>query len=175
MKKGVSKMDNYSIVGKRIPHRDAVEKVKGSAVFASDIKLNGMLHGKILRSPVPHAQIRNIDISKAKKLKGVKAIITSKDTPQIKFSISPTWADKLILVDKKVRYIGDEIAAVAAVDEETAEEALELIEVDWEELPAVFDPLEAMQNCPLFSTRLKPCKREHPCCTLQSRIIYPKH
>ena len=137
-------MDNFSIVGKRIPHRDAVEKAKGSAVFASDIKLNGTLHGKILRSPVPHAQIRNIDISKAKKLKGVKAIITSKDTPQIKFSISPTWADKLILVDK-VRYIGDEIAAVAAVDEETAEEALELIEVEWEELPAVFDPLEAMQ------------------------------
>ena len=144
MKKGVSKMDNYSIVGKRIPHRDAVEKVKGSAVYASDIKLNGTLHGKILRSPVPHAQIRNIDISKAKKLQGVKAIITSKDTPQIKFSISPTWADKLILVDK-VRYIGDEIAAVAAVDEEIAEEALELIEVEWEDLPAVFDPLEAMQ------------------------------
>ena len=137
-------MDNYSIVGKRIPHRDAVEKAKGSAVFASDIKLSGTLHGKILRSPVPHAQIRNIDISKAKKLKGVKAILTSKDTPQIKFSISPTWADKLILVDK-VRYIGDEIAAVAAVDEEIAEEALELIEVEWEELPAVFDPLEAMQ------------------------------
>jgi len=137
-------MDNYSIVGKRIPHRDAVEKVKGSAVFASDIKLSGMLHGKILRSPVPHARIRNIDISKAKKLNGVKAILTSKDTPQIKFSISPTWADKLILVDK-VRYIGDEIAAVAAVDEEIAEEALELIEVEWEELPAVFDPLEAMQ------------------------------
>ena len=145
MRKGVSKMDNYSIVGKRIPHRDAVEKVKGSAVFASDIKLNGMLHGKILRSAVPHAKIRNIDISKAKKLKGVKAIITSKDTPKIKFSVSPTWPDKLILVDEKVRYIGDEIAAVAAVDEEIAEEALELIEVDWEELPAVFDPLEAMQ------------------------------
>jgi len=138
-------MDKYSIVGKRIPHRDAVEKVKGSAVFASDIKLSGMLHGKILRSPVPHAQIRNIDISKARRLKGVKAIITSKDTPQIKYSISPTWADKSILVNKKVRYIGDEIAAVAAVDEEIAEEALELIEVDWEELPAVFDPLEAMQ------------------------------
>ncbi|MCK5420396.1 MAG: molybdopterin-dependent oxidoreductase, partial [Desulfobacterales bacterium] len=137
-------MDNFSIVGKRIPHRDAVEKAKGSAVFTSDIKLNGTLHGKILRSPVPHAQIRNIDISKAKKLKGVKAIMTSKDTPQIKFSISPTWADKLILVDK-VRYIGDEIAAAAAVDEEIAEEALELIEVEWEELPAVFDPLEAMQ------------------------------
>ena len=61
-------MDNYSVVGKRIPHRDAVEKVKGSAVFASDIKLSGMLHGKILRSPVAHARIRNIDISKAAKL-----------------------------------------------------------------------------------------------------------
>ncbi|MGD9226904.1 MAG: 4-hydroxybenzoyl-CoA reductase, partial [Desulfobacterales bacterium] len=118
MKKGVSKMDDYSIVGKRIPHRDAVEKVKGSAVFASDIKLSGMLHGKILRSSLPHAKIRNIDISKARKLKGVKAIITSKDTPQIKYSISPTWADKSILINKKVRYIGDEIAAVAAVDEE---------------------------------------------------------
>lgn len=138
-------MDNYSVVGKRIPQRDAVEKVKGSAVFASDIKLSGMLHGKILRSPVPHARIRNIDISKAAKLKGVKAILTAKDVPLIKYSISPTWADKLILADKKVRYIGDEIAAVAAVDEEIAEEALELIEVDLEELPAVFDPNEAVQ------------------------------
>ena len=61
-------MDNYSIVGKRIPHRDAVEKVKGSAVFTSDIKLNGMLYGKILRSTLPHAKIRNIDISRAEKL-----------------------------------------------------------------------------------------------------------
>jgi len=111
-------MDNYSIVGKRIPHRDAMEKVKGSAVFTSDIKLSGMLHGKILRSPVPHAKIRNIDISKAEKLKGVKAVFTAKDVPLIKFSISPTWADKLILANKKVRYIGDEIAAVVAVDEE---------------------------------------------------------
>jgi CO/xanthine dehydrogenase Mo-binding subunit len=68
-------MDDYSIVGKRIPHRDAVEKVKGSAVFTSDIKLSGMLHGKILRSPVPHARIRNIDTSKAEKLKGVKACV----------------------------------------------------------------------------------------------------
>jgi 4-hydroxybenzoyl-CoA reductase alpha subunit len=145
MKKGASKMDDYSIVGKRIPHRDAVDKVKGGAVYTSDIKLSGMLFGKVLRSPVPHAKIRNIDTAKAEKLKGVKAVLTSKDVPLVKYSISPTWADKLILVDKKIRYIGDEIAAVAAVDEEIAEEALELIEVDWEELPAVFDPLEAMQ------------------------------
>ena len=121
-------MDDYSIVGKRIPHRDAVEKVKGSAVFTSDIKLSGMLHGKILRSPVPHAKIRNINISKAEKLKGVKAVFTAKDVPLIKFSISPTWADKFILADKKVRYIGDEIAAVVAVDEEIAEEIAEEFE-----------------------------------------------
>ncbi len=139
-------MDNYSIVGKRIPPRDAVEKVKGSAVFTSDIKLSGMLFGKILRSPVPHAKIRNIDLSKALKLKGVKAILTSKDIPLIKYSISPTWADKLILTDQKVRYIGDEIVAVAAIDEDIAEEALELIRVDLEELPGVYDPLEAMQT-----------------------------
>jgi 4-hydroxybenzoyl-CoA reductase alpha subunit len=138
-------MDNFSIVGKRIPLRDAIEKAKGGVAFTSDINLQGMLYGKILRSPVPHATIHHIDVSKAEKLKGVKAVITSKDTSMIKYSVSPTWADKLILADKKVRYIGDEIAAVAAVDEEIAEEALELITVEWEELPAVFDPFEAMQ------------------------------
>lgn len=138
-------MDHFSIVGKRIPLRDAIEKAKGGVAFTSDINLQGMLYGKILRSPVPHARILNVDVSKAEKLRGVKAVVTSKDTPMIKFSVSPTWADKLILADKKVRYIGDEIAAVAAVDEEIAEEALELITVEWEELPAVFDPLEAMQ------------------------------
>ncbi len=139
-------MDNYSTVGKRIPHRDAVEKVKGSAIFTSDIKLTGILFGKILRSTISHARIRNIDISKAEKLKGVKAIITSKDVPLVKYSISPTWADQLVLDDKKVRCIGDEIAAVAAVDEETAEEALDLIQVDLEELPGTYNPIEAMQK-----------------------------
>ena len=139
-------MENYSIVGKRIPHRDSVEKVTGSAVFTSDIKLSGMLYGKILRSTVPHAKIRKIDISKATRLKGVKAIITSQDTPLIKYSISPTWADQMILDDQKIRCIGDEIAAVAAVTEEIAEAALELIQVQLEELPGVYDPLEAMKE-----------------------------
>ena len=138
-------MDTYSIVGKPIPQRDAIEKVKGAAVYTSDMKMSGMLHGKILRSKIPHARILNVDVSKAEKLKGVRAVITAKDTPMIKYSISPTWADKLILVNHKVRYIGDEIAAVAAVDEETAQEALELIAVEWEDLPAVYDPLDAMK------------------------------
>ena len=138
-------MDNYSVIGKRIPHRDAVEKVKGTAAFTADIRLNGMLHAKILRSHVPHARIGKIDISEALKLKGVKAVVTAEDTPRIKYSISPTWADKMVLADEKVNYIGDEIAAVAAVDEETAEAALALIKVDLQELPGVYDPLEAMQ------------------------------
>ena len=138
-------MDTYSIVGKPIPQRDAIEKVKGAAIYTSDMKMSGMLHGKILRSKIPHARILNVDVSKAEKLKGVRAVITAKDTPMIKYSISPTWADKLILVNHKVRYIGDEIAAVAAVDEETAQEALELIAVEWEDLPAVYDPLDAMK------------------------------
>jgi len=138
-------MDGYTSVGKRVPQRDAVVKVKGSAIFTKDIKLKGMLHGKMLRSPLPHARILNIDVSRAEKLKGVRAILTYKDTPQIKFSISPTWADKLPLESEKVRYVGDEIAAVAAVDEDTAMEALDLIHVDFEELPAVYDPSEAMK------------------------------
>ena len=138
-------METYSIVGKSIPHRDAIEKAKGTAVYTSDLQMNGMLHGKILRSTVPHAKIRHIDVSRAERLKGVKAVLTSKDVPLVRYSISPTWADKLILADKKVRYIGDEIAAVAAVDEQTAAEALELIRVEWEELPAVYDPVDAMQ------------------------------
>lgn len=138
-------METFSTVGKRIPHRDAIEKVKGSSVFTADIRPNGMLYGKILRSAVPHGRIQNIDISKAEKLKGVKAVITAIDTPKNKYSVAPIWADKLILADQKVRYIGDEIAAVAAVDVETAEEALSLIEVDLEELPSTFDPVKALQ------------------------------
>jgi CO/xanthine dehydrogenase Mo-binding subunit len=138
-------MEEYSVVGKSIPNRDSVEKAKGSAIFTDDIKLKGMLHGKILRSPLPHAKIGNIDISKAHRLKGVKAIVTAEDTLQKKFSISPTWADKLVLENQKVRYVGDEIAAVAAVDEDTAQEALDLIQVDFEELQGVFDPVEAMK------------------------------
>ena len=138
-------MEQHSAVGKRIPQRDAVDKVKGSAIFTNDIKLKGMLYCKILRSPLPHSRIINIDVSKAEKLIGVKAVLTYKDTPQVKFSISPTWADKLPLESEKARYIGDEIAAVAAVDEDTAQEALDLIQVDFEELPGVYDPVEAMK------------------------------
>ncbi|MBC8439623.1 MAG: molybdopterin-dependent oxidoreductase [Deltaproteobacteria bacterium] len=139
-------MDNYSVIGKRIKNRDAVTKVTGKAVFAADIKLKGMLYGKILRSKAAHARILSIDVSEARQLKGVKAVITCEDTPLIKYSIHPLMADKLAFEDKKVRYIGDEIAAVAAVDEATAIKALSLIKVDLEELEGLFDPVEAMKE-----------------------------
>jgi len=137
-------MKVFNVVGQRIQNVDAVEKVTGAAKFTIDLKLPGMLYGKILRSPYPHAKIINIDTSKAEKLRGVKAVITAKDTPKIKFGLVKGLEDKLPLEDEKVRFIGDEIAAVGAIDEEIAKEAMELIKVDYEILTPVFEPQEAM-------------------------------
>jgi CO/xanthine dehydrogenase Mo-binding subunit len=137
-------MDDYSVVGHSVPQIDAREKAFGLAEFVTDIKLPGMLHGRILRSPYPHAKILSIDTSRAKHLLGVKAVVTSEDTPRIRFG--PRTEDWTIMALDRVRFVGDEVAGVAAVDEDTAEEALELIRVEYEELPAVFDPLEAMQS-----------------------------
>jgi 4-hydroxybenzoyl-CoA reductase alpha subunit len=104
-----------------------------------------MLHGKVLRSSYPHARIVSINTTKVEKLAGVKAVITAEDTAKIPYCIIPRIANKLPLEDTKVRYIGDEVAAVAAETEEVAEEALKLIEVAYEELPAVFNPEEALK------------------------------
>lgn len=143
------KQKTMSPVGKSVPRIDARGKATGEAMYAFDLKLPGMLVGKMLRSPHPHAKILSIDISKAQKLEGVRAVITADDTLKIKFGSNeyffPYTVDQLVLESEKVRYIGDEIAAVAAVDEETAEKALSLIDVKYEVLPAVFDPLEAMK------------------------------
>ena len=141
-------MEKYSVIGKSLPRVDAVIKATGEAKFTVDMALPRILYGKILRSPYPHARIINIDTSKAKRLLGVKAVITGKDTLGIKYGsidVPQYPADKNPLAMDKVRYIGDEVAAVAAMDEDTAEEALDLIEVEYEELPSVFDPLEAMK------------------------------
>ncbi|MFH2044365.1 MAG: xanthine dehydrogenase family protein molybdopterin-binding subunit [Pseudomonadota bacterium] len=142
-------MKDYSIVGKSTPRTDAVSKVTGKAIYTDDVKMAGMLTGKLLRSPFPHAKILNIDTSKATKLRGVKAVITGKDTGSLKMGTSVAtrdilWDQTSLCIDK-VRYIGDEVAAVAATDEDTAMEALELIKVDYKELPAVFDMYEAME------------------------------
>lgn len=137
--------NQYSIVGKRIPKIDSIYMATGEAKYLDDIRIQGMLYGKVLRSPHPHAKILHIDTSKAANVSGVKAVITANDTTKVKFCHLPVTPNKMVLADDRVRFIGDEVAAVAAVDKVTAEEALDLIKVDYEILPAVFDPEEALQ------------------------------
>ncbi len=136
-------MPDLRVVGKSYPQIDALEKATGRTEFVSDLVLPNMLYGRILRSPHAHARIANLDVSRARALRGVKAVVSYGDTPGIKFG--PRSEDWTIMARDKVLFEGDEIAAVAAVDEDTAEEALELIQVEYQELPAVFDPMEAMQ------------------------------
>lgn len=134
--------EKQSSIGRRIPKVDARSKALGEAKFATDIYFPRMLHARILRSNRPHARIRQINVEKARRLPGVKAVITAVDVPD---KLYGNWiADMPIFAREKVRYIGDPVAAVAATDDDTACEALELIRVEYEEIPAVFDPFEAM-------------------------------
>lgn len=125
-----------STVGSATPQVTAREKVMGRAVYAGDIKQAGMLHAKVLRSPYPHARIVRIDTAAARALRGVKLVLTGEDTP------SRLWGthrkEQRILAAGVVRHVGEEVAAVVAVDEETARDALDLIRVEYEELPAIF-------------------------------------
>jgi CO/xanthine dehydrogenase Mo-binding subunit len=131
----------YRHLGKATTRKDARAIVTGEAEFIDDVKLPRMLYGKVLRSPYPHANIKNIDISKAEKLPGVKAVLTYKTVPQWKWG-EPRHEPVL---DSKVRFVGDAVALVAAETEEIAEEALELIDVEYEQLPAVYDVEEAIK------------------------------
>lgn len=131
-------MEEFSVIGKSVPRTDAWDKVIGRTVYTDDMKLPNMLYGRILRSPHAHALVLSVNIEKALKLPGVKAIMTGKDILPIKYGIVPFAQDEYGLAIDKVRYVGDEVAAVAAVDEATAEAALELIEVEYQPLPAVF-------------------------------------
>jgi xanthine dehydrogenase molybdenum-binding subunit len=147
-------MKDYTIVGKSVRRLDALEKVTGTATFTTDLYIPGMLYAKVLRSPYPHARIVRIDTSKAEQLPGVKAVVCYKNSSRVKFNTSATMTftvppmkpvlDQYIF-DSVVRYVGDEVAAVAAVSEKVAAKAIKLIEVEYEQLPAVFDPLEAMK------------------------------
>ncbi len=137
---------NYVNIGKRLPRVDGIVKVTGEAKYAGDLSLPGMLHGMILRSPYPHARIISIDTAKAEALPGVRAVITGKDTIGFKAGGIAAEGDEPYLALDKVCFIGDEVAAVAAVDEETAESALELIDVRYEILPAALDPVAAMAD-----------------------------
>ena len=141
-------MEEYETIGKPLPRIDGMEKATGQAKFTVDMTMPGMLHGKFLRSPYPHAKILSFHPEKANRLPGVKAVITREDLAGIRYAFvdTPRYpADESPLAVDKVRYIGDEVAAVAAVDIETAEEAIRLIEVEYEPLSPVFDPEEAMK------------------------------
>ena len=140
----MTQAEKFSVVGKRVQRVEGFDKVTGDSEYIADIYLPGMLVGKVLRSPFPHARIRYIDTSKAEKLPGVRAVVTAEDT--IKRPWGAFFADQYILSVGKTRYVGEEVAAVAAIDADTAEEAIDLIEVDWEPLPGVFDAEEAMQD-----------------------------
>jgi 4-hydroxybenzoyl-CoA reductase alpha subunit len=140
----MAKAETFSVVGQRVHRVEGYDKVTGESKYIADIQLPGMLIGKILRSPYPHARILRIDTSKAAKLRGVRAVVTAEDT--IKRPWGAFFADQYILSVGKARYVGEEVAALAAHDADTAEEAIDLIEVEWEPLPAVFDAEEAMKD-----------------------------
>ncbi|MDC3237227.1 xanthine dehydrogenase family protein molybdopterin-binding subunit [bacterium] len=135
-------IQKFSVVGKRVPKLDAVDKATGRAQYIQDVKLPGMLYGKILYSKYPHARIVNIDTSRAEKLSGVRVVLTGEDIPNIRMGV---YKDNPPLKAGKVRSYRDEVAAVAATDPEIAKQAINLIEVTYEALPAVFDPIAAMQ------------------------------
>jgi 4-hydroxybenzoyl-CoA reductase subunit alpha len=139
-------MSTFSVLNTRAPRVDSPAKATGQAKYADDLSMPGMLYAAILQSPLAHAKILHIDTSKAKKLPGVKGVITAKEAGLVRYGVSPARYDETLFAWDKVRYVGDEIAAVAAVDQATAQEALELIKVDYEELPAVFDMFEAMKE-----------------------------
>ena len=135
-------------VGQRLPKADARAKVTGQAAYINDLRRPGMLHGRILYSERPHARIVNLDTSQAEKLTGVKTVLTAFNTPPILVGFQ---RDNPLLKEGKVRSYKDEIAAVAAVSEEVAAEAISLIKVEYEDLPAVFDPFEALaEGAPLL-------------------------
>ncbi len=151
-------MTDYKVVGKGLPRIDGPAKAMGKAIYTVDVNLPGMLYGKILRSPYPHARILNIDTTAAEQLPGVKFIMTGKDVGDVRYAFvdTPRYpADEHPLAIDKVCYIGDEVAAVAAVSETVAEKALSLIKVEYEILPGVFTVEEAMKpDAPLIHEEL---------------------
>jgi CO/xanthine dehydrogenase Mo-binding subunit len=132
-------------IGVSVPRVDGPAKVTGTAQYTADIDLPGMLHVKVLRSPYPHARVTRINASAAERLPGVVAVLTRDDLHDIHPYYGSIFKDQPIVAIDKVRHVGDVVAAVAAEERDVAEEALDLIEVDYEPLPAVFDPIEAMQ------------------------------
>lgn len=137
------KETNFKVVGTPVPRADGLEKVSGRTAYAADIHCQGALWAKILRSPYPHAKLLRVDVSKARRVPGVKAIVTGDDAKDC--YIGKQIRDMPVLCWDVVRFIGDRIAAVAAETCDAAEEAISLIDVEYEQLPAVYDPRDAMK------------------------------
>lgn len=147
-------MSGYGVINKRAPRLDALDKATGRAKYVDDMVMPGMLFGALLQSPIAHGRILNIDTSRALRLPGVKAVVTAKEAGLTHYGVSPARYDETMFCHEKVRYVGDEVAAVAATDLETAIEAVSLIKVDYEELPAVFTIDEALaEGAPLVQER----------------------
>lgn len=143
----------YKVIGKPIGRVEGPLKVTGAAKYVADVVLPGTLWGRVLRSPYPHAKIKSIDVQQALRVPGVHAVLTGNDVKGLR--IGRNLRDMPVLADDKVRYIGDPVAAVAAESEEAADEAIALIKVDYEELPSVFDPVEAMNStAPIVHTSI---------------------
>jgi carbon-monoxide dehydrogenase large subunit len=156
----------HRIVGQPIGKLEGIGKVSGQARYSGDVTLPGLVWGKALRSPLPHARILRIDTSRARALPGVLAVLTAQDLPNI--LVGRRMFDMPMLARDRVRFIGEKVAAVAAVDPDIAEEALALIDVEYEDLPAVFDPVEAIQaGAPILHENPAaydgaPAERPHP-------------
>ncbi|MBI2370015.1 MAG: xanthine dehydrogenase family protein molybdopterin-binding subunit [Deltaproteobacteria bacterium] len=158
-------------VGQPVGRIDGEEKVRGEARYAIDLKVPGMLHGRILRSPYPHARLLHVDAAKAAQLPGVRAVLTRDDIlrgDRVERRYGRVYKDQSVVALDRVRYVGDPVAAVAAVDRETAEEALQLVEVEYEELPGVFDPVAAMApDAPLLHEALG---KQRNVCSLSTTV-----
>jgi len=141
----MSASQKHSVIGRRLRKVDGLKKATGEAIYADDIQLPRMLHCKILRSPHAHARIRRIDFARCLAHPGVVAVLEGKEIPT-RYGVIPWTPDEQALAADKARFIGDEVAAVAAVDELAAEEALELIDVEYEILPALIDPEDALRE-----------------------------
>jgi 4-hydroxybenzoyl-CoA reductase subunit alpha len=149
-------MERPTIIGKRVTRTDSLAKATGAAKYTADLTLPGMLYGKCVRTPYPHARILNIDLSKAQRLPGVRAVLTGKDTAGRQFGVYPEKRDQQLLTVEKVLFVGEEVAAVAAIDPDIAEEAVSLIEVAYEPLPSVMDPVAAMkEDAPLLHDKFE--------------------
>src|SRR2546428_12270054 len=145
-------------IGRSLPRLEARDKVTGRAEYTHTMRLAGMLHARIFRSTVAHGRIKSIDTAAAKKVPGVHRVVTSEDVRKVIPSpyYGPAFHDQPILAIDKVHFVGEPVAVVLAADPHVAEEAAQLIVAEYEELPAVFDEVEAADNKTLVHEELKP-------------------